>query len=106
MTITHKGARCTLAKLYGSTWELASMDVPESKRGLGLGSALMKKACELADHRGLVLVALVEPSGGLSRNQIEAWNERNGFEHCRYEFYPGTPKGAMIRRPKEKGLTR
>lgn len=66
------------------------INVPESARGKGHGTTLLKEIIEDADQEGVMLILGPSPSGGLDFDQLVAWYERYGFTWTR--------SGAMMER--------
>jgi len=79
-TIRHKGASCRVAipkglplEMWSGVREIASLEVPEAKRGQGIGSALMRKLTREADRSSKVLfLTAAEPD-------LVPFYERFGF---------------------------
>lgn len=78
----------------GATW-INRINVPKEHRGKRLGSAMLRRLCDVADAEGLSLVLTPLSSGGLSGPRLIAWYKRYGFNW----MTPGKP-GIMIRRPR------
>jgi len=85
-----------LSMVDEKVWELNRINVPESSRGLGHGSRLLRKVTGEADQEGVTLVLGVYPSGSLDYDALVSWYERNGFA-----FEPGATEwdSQMIRYP-------
>lgn len=79
-TIRHKGASCRVAipkglpvAMWAGVREIASLEVPEAKRGQGIGSGLMRKLTKAADKsRKVLFLTAAEPD-------LVPFYERFGF---------------------------
>ena len=76
---------------------ITRINVPIKFRGMGIGTKLLK-ACtdwadraDRADNEGIILVLNASPSGGLNRQQLVAWYERNGFQELESGMYERLP---------------
>ena len=73
---------------------ITRINVPIKFRGMGIGTKLLK-ACtdwaDKADNEGIILVLNASPSGGLNRQQLVAWYERNGFQELESGMYERLP---------------
>lgn len=63
----------------GTTFLLTRVNVPESGRGCGRGSRLLKEVCAEADKHHATLLLEVIPSGPLDEAALCDWYSRNGF---------------------------
>jgi GNAT superfamily N-acetyltransferase len=75
---------------YSMGYMITRVNVPQAHRGKGLGSRLLKEACEEADKANIRLYLEIASSDGLTYDQLEAWYRRYGFRRC---------NGIMRRKP-------
>lgn len=75
---------------YGEGWYVTRINVPRAHRGKKLGTQLLNAFLKEADEYQKTVWLEIQPSDGLSYDELEAWYLRHGF------------KGFMIykRRPK------
>lgn len=78
-------------KLLG--WMITRINVPVRQRGKGHGRALLHRILTEADRERITLYLGVQPSGGLTRSELEAWYMRHGFKRWARE-------GMFRRRPQ------
>ena len=62
-----------------------------NNRGKKIGSKLLKEICYEADKQKENLHLEIQPSGGLTYDQLSAWYERYGFVN-KSGFYTRLPK--------------
>lgn len=60
---------------------ITRVNTPESNRGKGAASNLLKQVLAEADAEGVHLYLDIVPSTGLTFDQLEAWYKRLGFIH-------------------------
>jgi ribosomal protein S18 acetylase RimI-like enzyme len=76
--------------------ELTGIIVPEEKRGLGLGTRLMRKVAAEADLQKKFLLVHVKPfASDRTPEDLERWYARLGFTVLQRE-----PEVVMVRKPK------
>ena len=75
-----------------NTWLLTRINVPVKHRGHGYASNLLRRVLADADKEGANLVLEINPSDGLSKEELERWFYRYGFRQY------GT--GYWFRRPE------
>lgn len=74
-------------------WIITRINVPESKRGMQLGTALLKMILAEADAEGQYLYLEIMSGGGLTRDELQAWYERHGFKRMsRYDIWKRRPQ--------------
>lgn len=80
-----------LVEYYGQGYIVTRINVPPAHRGKGVARELMREVIEEADKTGTTLFLEIQPSGGLTYEQLRAWYKRLGF----------VGSLVMIRRPKK-----
>lgn len=65
----------------GQGYIITRINVPPEHRGKGIGSQLLKAITDEADVKGVRLYLEINPYGGLTYDQLEAWYMRHGFKH-------------------------
>jgi GNAT superfamily N-acetyltransferase len=58
---------------------ITRINVMEQYRGQGFGRQILNEILSDADKEGVVLFLEPSASGGLSKQELEEWYERNGF---------------------------
>lgn len=74
------------------TMVISRINVPQSHRGKGLGTKILKEILKDADSERVKLVLEPLASGGLNRDQLISWYRRNGFIDSRKGFLSRDPK--------------
>jgi N-acetylglutamate synthase-like GNAT family acetyltransferase len=76
--------------------ELTQIIVPEEKRGLGMGTRLMRKVCTEADNNHKFLLVHVKPyASDKTVEDLTRWYTRLGFNKIQEE-----PEVVMVRKPR------
>jgi ribosomal protein S18 acetylase RimI-like enzyme len=69
-----------LCDYYGRGMIITRINVPAAHRNNGVGSMLLQQILTDADAEGIKLWLEIQASDGLTRDQLQEWYERHGFE--------------------------
>lgn len=84
-----------IGEMVPSTMTITRINIPESHRGQGLGSTLLKMITDAADEAQVMLSLEIMPSGPLDYDQLYDW-------YVRHQFHSLIPyPGVLVRYPKE-----
>jgi ribosomal protein S18 acetylase RimI-like enzyme len=73
---------------------ITRINVPRKHRGKGIARELMKECLEEADNTGTNLWLEIQPSDGMSFDELKAWYHRLGFK--------GSSTGVLWRKAQKK----
>ena len=86
----------------GGFLKLQSIRIPESKRGQGIGTAIMKRITDFADQHGLTTALTPAPPKNTVRakNRLIRWYKSLGFVPNKGRYRDFGTRETMLRRPK------
>ncbi len=61
-------------------WYITRINVPRSHRGKGIASKLLNRFLAMADEQNITVWLEIQPSDGLTYDELEAWYLRHGFK--------------------------
>lgn len=99
LTIQRNGvvvARLVLKHIGGGDYEIEWLRVDVDHRGKGFASRLVEKAKEIVQRKGNALVGYLEPTDGLTAEQMKSFLARHGFKHGWYQFDHGLPQQRVM----------
>lgn len=75
---------------YGPGWYITRINVPRAHRGKGLGTQLLTAFLKEAYEYRKTVWLEIQPSDGLTYDDLEAWYLRHGFKG--FMIYKRTPQ--------------